>query len=105
MQPLNVVVFEPYKHYHSKAVDCSDFNKTKFLAAITSIQTKTFRSSTIRSAFRQTGLIPYCPEQVLEKLQEFEPLSTPQETVPISEPSPTNPPLPRTPQTIRTLQQ
>ena len=48
MQPFNVVVFEPYKHYYAKAVDaatqtsCSNFNKIKFLAAITSIQTKTF---------------------------------------------------------------
>ena len=43
MQPLDVVVFAPYKHHHAKAVDtttqpsCSDFNKTKFLAAIMSI--------------------------------------------------------------------
>ncbi len=37
MQPLDVVVFEPYKHHCLKAVDlatrtgCSDFNRTEFL--------------------------------------------------------------------------
>ena len=65
MQPLDVVVFQPYKHYHAKAVDnatrtgCSDFNKVEFLAPITSIRHNTFKCNTIRSAFRLTGLIPY----------------------------------------------
>ena len=57
MQPLDVVVFEPYKHYPSEAVDtvtrtgCSDFNKTEFLHTISLIQNQTFRETTIGSAF------------------------------------------------------
>ena len=33
VQPLDIVIFQPYKHYHSKAIDaatqmeCSDFQK------------------------------------------------------------------------------
>jgi len=76
LQPLDMVVFQPYKHYHAEAVDnatrtgCSDFNKLEFLAAITSIRRQAFKPSTIISAFQTTGLIPYNPEIVLERLQE-----------------------------------
>ena len=74
LQPLDVVVFQPYKHYHAEAVDaatrtgCSDFNKVEFLAAIHSIRRQTFEWSTIISAFLQTGLIPYNPAIVLDRL-------------------------------------
>ena len=43
MQLLSVVIFEPFKHYNFEAVDittctgCFNFNKKKFLQAITSI--------------------------------------------------------------------
>ncbi len=43
LQPLNVVLSQPYKHWHSEAVDeatragCKDFNKVEFLAAFSSI--------------------------------------------------------------------
>jgi len=76
-QSLDVVVFQPSKHYHAEAVDnatrtgCSDFNKFEFLAAITLIRQQAFKPSTIISAFRKTGLIPYNPEIVLERLQEY----------------------------------
>jgi len=39
LQPLDVVVFQPLKHFHAEAVEqatrtgCSDFNKIEFLAA------------------------------------------------------------------------
>jgi DDE superfamily endonuclease len=39
LQPLDVVVFQPFKHFHIKAVDNAtrtgygDFNKLEFLAA------------------------------------------------------------------------
>ena len=102
LQPLDVVVFQPYKHYHAEAVDsvtragCPDFNKLEFLAAITSIRRQAFKPSTIVSAFRKTGLIPYNPEIVLERLQEYnaEPRT----------PSPLPPQhLMTTPHTIRSL--
>ena len=79
LQPLDVVIFQPFKHFHALAVDtatrtgCTDFNKSEFLTAITSIRQQTFKNTTIRSAFRKTGLIPYNPQIVIEKLREYEP--------------------------------
>ena len=78
LQPLDVVVFQPYKHWHAEAVDaaactgCVDFNKVKFLEALRSIHQKALKSSTILSAFRETGLILYRPKKVVDRLQEKE---------------------------------
>ena len=66
-QPLNVGLFQPFKHYHTEAIDSAvragnvDFNKLDFLAAFQTIQAQTFTKSTIRSAWKNTGLIPYNP--------------------------------------------
>ena len=81
LQPLNVVVFQPYKHYHAKVIDaatctgCLNFNKIEFFAAITSICQQTFKKSTILSSFRQTSLIPFDPNMIINCLQEFNPQS------------------------------
>ncbi|KAM4061783.1 DDE superfamily endonuclease [Hirsutella rhossiliensis] len=59
LQPLDVVVFQPYKHYHSRAVDfairsgASKITKLEFLAMIQSIRVKAFKESTILSAFKK----------------------------------------------------
>ncbi len=56
LQPLNVCVFQPLKHWHSKAVNravqMSDeiFSKVEFLAAFNEFRTKVFKESIIRSA-------------------------------------------------------
>lgn len=74
MQPLDVVCFQPYKHYHSEAVDenmrigRTEFGVTDFLAELSSVRSKTFKQSTIQSAFRVTGLVPLSAAIVLEKL-------------------------------------
>lgn len=78
LQPLDVVVFQPLKHYHAEAIDhatrtgCSDFNKVEFLSAITSIRDQAFKPATILSSFRKTGLIPYNPRIVLSILPEYD---------------------------------
>jgi len=100
--PSDVVVFQPYKHYHSEAVEaatrtgCGDFDKVEFLDKIHSIRQQTFKTSTVCSAFRATGLIPYNPDIVLSKLREA--------PVPRREPR-TPPPVPplTMPLTIRSL--
>ena len=98
MQPLDVVVFQPYKHHHAEAVDeatrtgCVEFNKMEFLAALPEIRKKTFKRSTIQSAWRQSGLIPYNPRIVLDKILHLatpEPEGTPEH--------PTTPEPPTTP--------
>jgi len=76
LQPLDVVIFQPYKHYHAEAVEkatqsgCKDFNKSEFLNTINIIRQQTFKPSTVRSGFRATGLIPYNSEIVISKLKE-----------------------------------
>jgi hypothetical protein len=81
-QPLDVVVFQPYKHFHKKAVNaatrtgCTKFNKNEFLAAIGSIRAETLKDTTILSAWRVAGLVPYNPERVLKQLREYEPFQS-----------------------------
>ncbi|KAM4055450.1 DDE superfamily endonuclease [Hirsutella rhossiliensis] len=76
LQPLDVVVFQPYKHYHSRAVDfairsgASKITKLEFLAMIQSIRVKAFKESTILSAFKKTGIHPFNPKPILERLKE-----------------------------------
>ena len=55
---------------------CGEFNKTEFLDQIESIRQRTFKPSTIQSAFRATGLIPYDSSIVYSKLREAVPAST-----------------------------
>ena len=69
-----MVVFQPLKHYHRKAVEqatrtrCEVFNKLEFLAAIKTIRKQTFKYQTIKSAFRATGIWPLNPNIVIDKL-------------------------------------
>jgi DDE superfamily endonuclease len=78
LQPLDVVLFQQYKHFHGKAIDyatrtgCGDFSKVEFLAAIDSIRKQTFKRNSILSSFRECGLVPYMPSIVLAKVQEYE---------------------------------
>ncbi|KJZ69210.1 hypothetical protein HIM_11410 [Hirsutella minnesotensis 3608] len=71
LQPLDVVVFQPLKHYHAKAVDlavrdgCTDITKVEFLDFIQDVRKKIFRHQTIISAFRKTGIVPFNQEVVL----------------------------------------
>ncbi len=47
-QPLDVGCFQPYKHYHSEAIDAAmrtgiaEFSKLDFLASLTTMRAKTF---------------------------------------------------------------
>ena len=49
-----------------------DFNKLEFLKVLGSIRQKALKPSTILSAFKETGLIPYRPGKVVDKLREKE---------------------------------
>ena len=76
LQPLDVVCFQPLKHYHSEAIDSAvrtgdtEFSKTEFLVAFQAFHQQAFKQSTILSAFRKTGIVPYNLTQVLSPLQE-----------------------------------
>ncbi|KAE8233773.1 hypothetical protein CF326_g1192 [Tilletia indica] len=105
LQPLDVSVFQPYKHWHKEAVDqatrtgCGNFGKTEFLAALNSIRIKTFKTGTIQSGFRRTGIHPFRPSEVLRRFDT-------ETSAPIFSSSPPGSPAPAaptTPQTIRSL--
>lgn len=74
MQPLDVVIFQPYKHYHSEALDRAirigfdDYLVQDFLHELDGIRQQTFKTTTVISSFRETGLIPYNPAIVVGKL-------------------------------------
>ena len=66
-QPLDVGVFQPFKHYHTDAIDKAvrlgdeKFGKLEFLAAFQSFRNQTFKPITIRHAFKSTGLVTLIP--------------------------------------------
>ncbi|KJZ69639.1 hypothetical protein HIM_06024 [Hirsutella minnesotensis 3608] len=75
LQPLDVVVFQPLKHYHAKALDVMvrdgliNITKLEFLSCIQQVRLQAFKESTIRSAFRKTGIFPFNPQVVLQCLE------------------------------------
>ena len=75
-QPLDVGVFQPFKHYHTEAIDRAvrlgdcQFGKLEFLAAFQGFRNETFKPSTIRHAFKSTGIVPFDPNVVLDKIRE-----------------------------------
>ena len=81
LQPLDVCVFQPLKHWHSEAVNKAvqngdkTFSKIEFLNAFNTFFNKAFKGSTIRSAWKKTGLIPYNPALVIDKVCKGLPLT------------------------------
>jgi hypothetical protein len=68
-----------------------DFKKVEFLHALPNIRDKAFTESTIKSAFRKSGLVPYNPNVVLDSLPDLEP--EPPKLAPRLEPRPTLGPI------------
>jgi hypothetical protein len=71
-----VVYFQPLKHYHGEAINYAirtgnvEFNQIDFLAAFEGFRRSAFKTTTILSTFRKTGIIPYNPQQVIAFLEE-----------------------------------
>ena len=101
LQPLDVVVFQPYKHWHGEAVNealrtgCTNFNQVEFLAQLWEIHENTFKISTIKASWRETGFVPWNPALVVEKLRT--------KGVPPATPPPTEPPSNHTPHELSSL--
>ena len=53
LQPLNVVIFQQWKHWHAEAIDqgIGEFDRQTFLANIESIRNTTFSKGNVKSAF------------------------------------------------------
>jgi len=64
MQPLDVAVFQPYKHWHSIAVHKAitrledGYTLESFLRDLPEIRRKAMTEKTIRHAFAKTGIVP-----------------------------------------------
>ena len=75
-QPLDLVVFQPYKHWHGEAIDSAirrgaeEFDKLDFLSNLAEIREKTFKKTTIQSAWRKAGIIPWNPQIVIDRAQK-----------------------------------
>jgi hypothetical protein len=76
LQPLDVVVFQPLKHYHAKALDVIvrdglvNISKLEFLSIIEGVRRQAFKRSTLLSAFKKTGIWPFNPDPILENLKD-----------------------------------
>ena len=74
LQPLNVVLFQLFKHQHRQAVEmavrtgCINFNIIKFLHALYGMRMAIFKQSSITLGWEKTGFISYNPKLVLTKL-------------------------------------
>lgn len=80
LQPLDVGVFSSYKHwqqdvlYREIADGATDFNKSDFLFHLQEIRDRTFKKSTIISAWEKCGIYPFNPSVVLDQM--VDPLSS-----------------------------
>ncbi|KAI5449754.1 hypothetical protein NCC49_004118 [Naganishia albida] len=108
LQPLYLKVLSPYKAYHRQYVNAATliglehYDKTEFLNDLASVRKKTFKSSTIMSAWKATGIIPWNPSVVLDKMMES---STSTQAEAPSTPSRSAPRTAiKTPTTVRTWQ-
>ncbi|KFY29345.1 hypothetical protein V491_00092, partial [Pseudogymnoascus sp. VKM F-3775] len=77
LQPLDVGIFQPYKHWHRqavlraiRAVDIS-YNLPLFMRDLPQMRELTFKESTIQSAFQKAGMWPISCNTALEKLRTY----------------------------------
>ncbi|RFU25356.1 hypothetical protein B7463_g10984, partial [Scytalidium lignicola] len=77
MQPLDVGVFQPYKHWHNKAIqsvtESLDFEYTlkSFFNDLYGIREKTFTKFTIQHAFRKAGMWPVKRKPVFKLMAKY----------------------------------
>lgn len=108
LQPLDVGVFQVWKHWHSEVVDelvrqgVGSFDRQAFLTSIEEIRALTFKENTIRSAWRKTGYLPFNPKLVLDQIPLGRVEMTPEPAV-LSDPGTPSSPF-GTPTTYRTVQ-
>ena len=79
LQPLHVAVFQPRRFYYAKDLDimfrprCRHVTKTKFLSMIQETRLQALRPEVVRSAFEKTGIVPFNPDQVLDRVFKRDP--------------------------------
>ena len=79
LQPLDVGVFQPYKHWHKKAVQHTmhnldiDYNVASFLCDLQEICAETFKKGTIQGAFRKARMWPISCNTAIKKMKIYAP--------------------------------
>jgi hypothetical protein len=74
LQPLDVSVFQQWKHQHALVLDqnvrqgTGPLDKNSFFAYIKQIRDNTLTERVIKAGFRKCGYFPFCPRIVLEQL-------------------------------------
>ena len=77
LQPLDVGVFQPYKHWHKEAVHIAirnlnlEYNICSFMRDLPGIRAKTFKPQTITHAFANSGVWPVNSSCAITKLQKY----------------------------------
>jgi hypothetical protein len=77
LQPLDVGVFWPWKHYHNQAIHQSmynlnlEYNITLFFRNLSTIREKTMKSHTIKHAFQDSGMWPISYKTALKKMRKY----------------------------------
>lgn len=75
LQPLDVAVFQPLKHYQGIAIDSlvrdgvGEITKLEFLGYIEAVRKQAFKPSTIINAFKKAGIWPLNPQPIIEGIQ------------------------------------
>ena len=77
LQPLDVGVFRPWKHYHNKAIHRAlhsldtEYTLSSFFRDLSSIREETFQPYTIKNAFLQSGMFPVSCKMALKKMRHY----------------------------------
>lgn len=79
MQPLDVGVFQTYKHWHDMAIQDAflefdtEYTLPRFLGDLTKVRDHTFQKSTIQDAFKKAGMWPPDVAECIQQLKTFRP--------------------------------
>jgi DDE superfamily endonuclease len=72
LQPLDITIFSPLKHYFRCAVEkrlqtgVLRFLKTEFLETYKKIHSQVLTAKNIKAGFQKAGLVPFDPQKALE---------------------------------------
>jgi hypothetical protein len=77
LQPLDIGIFQPWKHYHDLAIQAAlysldfEYTITSFFHDITSIRKQTMKYHTIVNSFCDLGMWPISAKEGLKKMRAY----------------------------------
>jgi hypothetical protein len=83
MQPLDVGIFQVYKHWHTRAIQSAletldfDYTVSSFLRDLSEIRFKTFTKQIVKGAFAKSGMWPVNSQQVQDLMAKYMKAHTP----------------------------